>query len=191
MALKRFQDVEQIEQDVERLQRDIEQLRKIYEQYFMGLIKENPEMMREKVAKLIRKNHGIPIQNARLKFKYQQAIARFNTYCTYWDRILRRIEEGTYERDVFKSKLRGSKNTSAKSDQPAPSQDMYNLYQSFQTAKDSLAQPLDHVSFKKFQNQLRTQKQKLESKHSGHEISFKVTREKGKVKITPVAVKKA
>jgi len=193
MALKRFQDIEQIGQDVDLLTRDIERLRKIYEQYFMGLIKENPEPLRQKVHQLVRKNHGIPIQNARLKFRYQQLISRFNTYCSYWDRILRRIEEGTYQRDVFKSKLksRDTKATAtAPSHAPKHSEDMYQLYQNFQTAKDSLAQPLDHVSFKKFQNQLNQQKSKLQAKHKDHQISFKITRDKGKVKITPVAVKK-
>jgi len=188
MALKRFQDVDQIEQDIDRLQRDLETLRKTYEQYFMGLVKENPEIIREKLHKLVRKNHGTPIQNARLKFRYQQMIARFNTYCTYWDRILRRIEEGTYERDVFKSKIRGTGKAPEKNQ--SGSKDMYGLYQSFQNAKDNLNQSLNHVSFKKFQNQLTAQKQKLESKHKGHDISFKITREKGKVKIIPVAVKK-
>lgn len=191
MALTRFQDVEQIEQDVEQLVRDLERLRTVYEQYFSGVIKENPIKLREKVAALIRKNHGIPIQNARLKFRYQQSISRYNTFCTYWDRILRKIEEGTYERDLFKANLSAKErgvvhNTKGN----AHSENMYELYQKFQSAKDSLSQSLDHVSYKKFQAQLETKKAKLQKKHKDHTISFKITEEGGKVRIKPVAVKK-
>ena len=133
MALTRFQDTTQIENDVEYITKEIERLRTVYEQYFMGLIKENPIQMREKVASTIRKIHGVPIQNARLKFKYQQCVSRYNTYATYWDRTLRKIEEGTYERDVFRANLSDKeRGVSYDPHQPKHTDDMYELYQKFQ-----------------------------------------------------------
>ncbi|MCB1196893.1 MAG: hypothetical protein KDK51_00850 [Deltaproteobacteria bacterium] len=191
MALTRFQNVDQIEKDVDQLVTDMERLRKDYEQYFLGLTRENPQRLREKVGNLVRKNHGTPIQNARLKFRYQQAISRFNTYCTYWDRILRKIEEGSYERDLFKANLHEKNRPAGVSNQTSESSDdMYKLYQTFQQAKDQLNQSLSNVSYKKFQQQLESKKALLQEKHKGHDITFKITSEDGKVKIKPVAKKK-
>jgi hypothetical protein len=105
MALTRLQDPEQAAKDVERLAQDIEKLRSSYEQYFLGLEKREPSDLRAAVIGQIRKYASSPIQNARLKFRYQQSVARYNTYTTYWDRILREIEEGRYVREVFKAKI--------------------------------------------------------------------------------------
>lgn len=187
MALTQLQDTAQIEKDIEEIITKTERLRIMYEQYFMGLIKENPISIREKVASLIRKHHGENIKNARLKFRYQQGIAKFNTYCVYWDRILRKIDEGTYEKDVFRAKLH-DKNPK-QSEQP--SDQMFDLYQNYQTAKDSLSQKLDNVSYKKFHQQLMQKKEMLEKKYKDMSISFKITTENNKVSIKPVAVKKS
>lgn len=191
MSLTRFQNVEQIEKDVDALVVDIDTLRRQYEQYFMGLIKENPIKLRERVQSIMRRLHGVPIQNARLKFRLQQCISKYNTYATYWDRILRKIEEGTYERDIFKANLSSAERGVKYNPKTAQhTDDMYKLYQQFQQAKDRLDQKLDHVSYKKFQAQLKEKQAKLEKSHKGHSISFRIDMDGGKVRIKPVAKKK-
>jgi hypothetical protein len=188
MALTRFQDTEGMDQDVDFLVKEIERLRVMYEQYFMGLIKENPEPRRERVNRIIRQHHGVPIQNARLKFRFQQSVARYNTYCTYWDRTLRKIEEGTYERDVFRANL--NLKAHEHGEMGTATDSMFDLYHQYQEAKDGLKQKLDNVSYKKFQAQLTQKRRAIEQKHKGHDISFKIETENGKVKIKPVAKKK-
>ena len=46
------------------------------------------------------------IRNTGLRFKFQTLIQRFNTYQTYWMRISRQIEQGTYRRDVMRATAR-------------------------------------------------------------------------------------
>src|SRR3990172_1463391 len=105
MALTQLQNTDAIDKEVDRLADELEKLRLAFEQYFLGLDKHEPVKLRETVVSLIRKYSGANIKNARTKFKYQQTVARYNTYTTYWDRVLRQIEDGLYERDVFKAKL--------------------------------------------------------------------------------------
>src|SRR5580765_3996449 len=91
---------DEIIKDIKQLTTDLDQLKSHYEQYFIGLEKREPTQLREKVLSLIRKLSGVYMKTAGLKFQYQQQVARFNTLHPYWDRILKEIEEGRYERDL-------------------------------------------------------------------------------------------
>lgn len=81
-------------------------LRALYEQYFQGIEKTEPHVARkdlERALDTLRRN--LP-RNTALRFRMQQLAARYGTYLTYWQRIGRQIEEGTYRRDVMKAKRR-------------------------------------------------------------------------------------
>src|SRR5207245_1285762 len=101
MPITPLKDNPQIASDLDEMTKSLEELRKGYEQYFLGLERVEPAKLRAKVVGFIRKYAGAAIQNARLKFRYQQTVARYNAFTTYWDRVLREIEDGKYERDVF------------------------------------------------------------------------------------------
>ena len=53
MALTRFQDTEQIQKDIQDLTKQLENLRIIYEQYFLGIVREEPTKLRKSVRDLI------------------------------------------------------------------------------------------------------------------------------------------
>ena len=79
-------------------------LRALYEQYFQGIERLEPHVARkdlDRAFELLRK--GQP-RNTALRFRMQQSIARYGTYQTYWQRIGRQIEEGTYKRDIARVK---------------------------------------------------------------------------------------
>jgi hypothetical protein len=90
-------------------------LRALYEQYFQGIEKLEPTVARkdmDRALEFLKKN--LP-RNTALRFRTQQLSARYGTYLTYWQRITREIEEGTYKRDVLRaSKLRGRPHAKAK-----------------------------------------------------------------------------
>ena len=97
-------------------------LRALYEQYFQGIEKLEPTVARkdmDRSMEFLKKN--LP-RNTALRFRTQQLSARYGTYLTYWQRITREIEEGTYKRDVLRaSKLRGRPHAKAKN---APTQEI-------------------------------------------------------------------
>ncbi len=83
-------------------------LRALYEQYFQGIEKMEPHVARkdmERALDTLRRN--LP-RNTALRFRMQQLAARYGTYLTYWQRIGRQIEEGTYKRDVLRAKRKAT-----------------------------------------------------------------------------------
>lgn len=190
MALTRFQDTDQILKDVQDLARQLENLRKIYEQYFLGIVREEPEKLRADVKALMQKHSNTPIQNASIKFQLQQSIARYNTYSTYWDRILKEMEEGKYKRDVFKAKLhekeRREKTGPIKSTVAGSQKkkDLYeNLFDEYRELKKGLKQDVSKLSFEAFRDQLKKKIDELHATSKDKNFSFKVVQENKEIKI--------
>jgi hypothetical protein len=98
------------EQDVELLVNELEQrldrLRASYDQYFMGIEKVPPHVQIKDVERRFAELRKINIRNTALRFKFQTLVQKQNTYQSYWNRISRQIEEGTYKRDVRRAKER-------------------------------------------------------------------------------------
>jgi hypothetical protein len=187
MALTRFQNTEEIQKDVKHLASQLENLRKLYEQYFLGILREEPSKIRAEVQGLVNKHFGIPIQNASLKFQLQQCVSRFNTYTTYWDRILREMEEGTYKRDVFKTNLHEKARKEKTGPvppvvNPGKKKDVYeNLFEEYKELRKQLKQDVKNLSYDTFKNQLKSKIGELEEK--GEKFSFKVVQDNKEIKI--------
>jgi hypothetical protein len=88
---------------LEKLEAEIESLRIQYEQYFMGMRKNAPEMDRTRITFELRRMANIQSANYAIKFKFQQMTARFNSYNQYWERIIQKLESGQLSRDRLKS----------------------------------------------------------------------------------------
>ena len=81
-------------------------LRALYEQYFQGIEKLEPTVPRkelDRAIELLKKNQP---RNTALRFRLQMLGARYGTYQTYWQRVTRQIEEGTFRRDVVRAQQR-------------------------------------------------------------------------------------
>jgi hypothetical protein len=88
------------------LETAVDRLRSLYEQYFMGFEKTEPQVPRKDVDRkihVLRKEH---FRNTALRFRFQMILQRYNTYQTHWQRILREIENGTYKRHVLRAERR-------------------------------------------------------------------------------------
>lgn len=81
-------------EDLNLLERNIDTLKHDYEQYFVGVNKTPPTTLRTAAERLIRKYSGMGINNAGLRFRYHNLVARFNTLSELWTRRLRMREEG-------------------------------------------------------------------------------------------------
>ena len=93
------------EQDtLKLLEKRLSALKVEFERYFMGLEKRWPARERDQLNRDIRK--FMPPNNAVIRFRYQNLQQRHIVLERYWERILRSIEAGTYQRDVFKADFR-------------------------------------------------------------------------------------
>jgi len=94
---------EDLEATLTDLEQKIDRLKVLYDQYFMGIEKLEPQVPRKDVTRVINNLNKLQIRNTGLRFRYRTLVQRFNVYLTHWNRILREIEAGTYERDVARA----------------------------------------------------------------------------------------
>lgn len=94
---------EELDVALEDLEVRLERLRALYEQYFLGFEKIEPQVARKDVDRRIYVMRREKIRNTGKRFKLQTLIQRYNTFQQYWQRICREIENGTYKRHVLKA----------------------------------------------------------------------------------------
>jgi hypothetical protein len=82
----------------------IERLKTLYEQYFMGIEKVEPQVVRKEVTRVMLGLQQQYIRNTALRFKFNTMLQKWNIYVTYWNRVLREIENGTYTRHLARVK---------------------------------------------------------------------------------------
>lgn len=89
-------------EELDALHARLEEVRREFERYFLGLERRLPAKMREDIGREIRRFRA-PRKDTVAKFKHANLMQRLMTVERYWDRILRQIEDGTYERDLKKA----------------------------------------------------------------------------------------
>jgi len=99
-------DAEEIGRLIGELENRVERLRSLYEQYFMGIERIEPLTLRKDVERRLWALRKEQIRNTGLRFKLETTIQRYNTYQQYWQRIVREIEAGTYQRDLGRAAQR-------------------------------------------------------------------------------------
>src|SRR6476646_8814370 len=72
----------------------------------MGIEKLPPHVQIKDVERRMQDLRKIQIRNTALRFKFQTTLQKYNTYQSYWQRIVRQIEEGTYKRDIRRANER-------------------------------------------------------------------------------------
>ncbi len=84
----------------------VERLRSLYDQYFMGIERIEPQIARKDVERRIQILRRTQIRNTALRFRFQNVLLRYNTFSAHWMRICRQIEDGTYKHHLRKAKER-------------------------------------------------------------------------------------
>lgn len=119
---KNDRDERSSKEQVAELEERLEKVRVDFEKYFLGIDKRPPLDARADVQRTLRLMQNKRIQQTVVRFQFQGLIGRFNVLDSYWTRILRQIEEGTYARDLFKAKLKQSPPLGAEALKAAESQ---------------------------------------------------------------------
>ena len=86
------------------LETRLDRLKALYEMYFQGIERLEPAVPRKQVDRMFELLRRDQPRSTHLRFRYQSLVQRYTTLATYWRRVTRQIEEGTYKRDLQKLK---------------------------------------------------------------------------------------
>jgi hypothetical protein len=87
--------------ELAELMRLLAEARRAYELYFIGIEKRVPVALREKLDRQFRSTLLARAQLSTVRFQFQSLQQSYITYRTYWERVTRQIEEGTFTREGF------------------------------------------------------------------------------------------
>lgn len=180
-----------IEDDLQILDAKLRQLKNEYEAYFLGSRPREPVMLRGEVQKIVNIWSNMPISNTALRFRFNNLAARFFTFKTQWNTTQRKIEDGTYERHLFKAGIRMRETQSTP---PPPRRGgkagdrSEELYDAYLEARRACGEQVDNVTREKLDGVLQRQEEQLRKRYGCREVRFRVVVEAGKarVKATPV-----
>lgn len=173
--------------DIASLEKKLIQLKTDYEQYFMGVQKTAPEKLRADVEKQLQFHTNQRTTNTAVNFRLNAVVAKFNSYRSYWDRVIREIEEGRYVRDVFKMKLHDMMKDVKPSTPPAEEEKIKKIYAEYAEARRSTHEPIP--KFEALADMIKKQTPRIMEKYKASSVDFKVVIEGGKAKLKAVPKK--
>ena len=97
-ASKTLKDAMELE--LAELDARIARLRVLYDQYFMGIERMEPTYLRSEVDKIFRRSQVLRRGSTVFKFRFRSLQRRYTAYRSYWDRVVRMIEDGQIRRGV-------------------------------------------------------------------------------------------
>lgn len=95
-------ELEEIEDFLKELESNIKRVKVLYDQFFMGFEKREPSREREKLKKIFRNSNLHRHKKAAVKFRFMNLLSTFSTMQNYWDRILKQMELGTFDKLKFR-----------------------------------------------------------------------------------------
>jgi hypothetical protein len=204
-------------EEIQLLEARLSELRVGYEKYFAGVEKIEPARLRDEVQRMVRKVGTFHITNTGLKFKRDSIIAQFNTLTQHWNRILKQIEDGTYQRDIFRMRLKDKERgvtpppgagarpaadrpagpgQSPPAKPPAPEKgapagggEYESVYKSLVAAKKRLGEPTNNISYNALEWSLKKEADAIKKKFKASRVDFTVEVKDGKPVIKAVPVK--
>lgn len=174
----------EVDHQLDQLETAIARLRILYEQYFTGILPRQPEQEHKDVKNMIKLLLKAPFKNSQRRFRLRTLVNRFQTYGTYWERVLKQKEEGTYFRDVFKAELRERQQKELEelaSKVGASNKGMEQLYSTYENAIRKNGGDPTKMNFDCFKKSMLKTAQDLKKKHGVKKVQYKVVIKNGKV----------
>ena len=172
--------------ELDKLERAVADLKVLYEQYFAGVLPLAPETQHREVKRRIRLLMKAPFKSSAMNYRLRALETRYNTYNTYWQRVLKEKEDGTYSKDVFKAAMRErvameeARSQTAAGQAQRGMQSIFNAYRSALERETGKKHELDYQIFEK--NLLQRAKD-FKEKSGAAKLSFKVVVKNGKVTV--------
>jgi hypothetical protein len=182
------------ESDLQLLDVKIKQARNEYEQYFLGTRPREPQMVRGEVQKMITYYTNVSIPNTAQRFRFNSLQARYFSLRRHWDNTLRKMEDGTYQRHVFKANIRKptAAEETAKAPQPraeAPKPGAPDLFADYVAARESCGQKVEQLDRARIEAQIAKQREALRARTGCTDVRFRVVVEDGRAKLKASPVK--
>lgn len=173
----------EIVDDLQTMDVKLKMLRAEYEQYFLGTRNREPSMLRQEVQKMFSIYANRSIQNTGYRFKFGNLRSRYFAFRRHWDATMRKIEDGTYERHVFKANMRVRDSAPARKPSVTAGSDRDELYESYIAARQACGQDVGKMTPKALSDLLRKQESAIRSKLGCENVQFRVVVEDGKAKL--------
>ena len=170
--------------ELDRLESGLSELKVQYEQHFLGILPLAPDKLHAEVKQLIRRIRKAPFKNSAMGFRLRSLETRYQTFHTYWQRVLKEREDGTYVRDIFKAELRSRLATEAAEATTAKGEanrGMKELFDTYRSALEKQSGQSVDVDFGAFKESLIKRAKDLKEKHNVKKLTFTVTVKDGKV----------
>ena len=186
-----------IEEELDELEIKINRLKIEYDQYFLGVLKREPYVLRGDVQKTIHRYLSQPPSQARLKFRFNTLCARYQSYRQLWGRTIRQIEAGTYRPHNFRSQLQdrpGEASPSAGAPSPpkktgAGTRAVDQLYEALSDARQKTGEGMRGLTREKLSEIVRQQTRELRTQHGSGKIRFKVVIEGTRARLRATVVR--
>jgi len=173
--------------ELHELEKKIELLKVDYEQFFLGMVPFPPDKLHLEVRNLIRRLKKAPFKNAQMNFALRTLENRYQTYNTYWNRVNRQREDGTYCKDVFKANLRQRRimeEAEAQTDKGKAKGQVKSLFQAYKSALEKETGKKHNIDYDAFKNSLAQRAKDFKQKHGkDKKLSFKIVVQDGKVSV--------
>jgi hypothetical protein len=178
-----------VEEDLRLLDAKLKQLRLDYEQYFLGSRPREPQLLRGEVQKMVAYYANVGIKNTGHRFRFNTLQARLFSMRRQWDTVLRKIEDGTYERHLFKADLHQRERRAAATSPASAARAEPDLFEQFLEARRSCGQDAHGIDRPTLDALVEKQRQAVRERYGCKDVRFRVVVEEGRVKVkaTPVA----
>ncbi len=171
--------------ELDAMQQLLKELEIRYEQYFAGIERREPTADRQVFARKVRQFTNRHIVWTDLQFRYQNLASRFMSYCQYWDRILRLMDEGKYHRHTAKrpDKPPAAQHPAAQHPAATPTLEADRLYQQMLEARKSCGLSGAGPSPEKIASLLDQQREQIRNRFGDKAVEFSVEVNEGKPRI--------
>lgn len=172
--------------ELDTLAEEIESLRIHFEQFFTGLLPLAPDKQHAEVKRRIRKLLRAPFRNSEMNFRLKTLEGRYNTLHSYWQRVMREREDGTYAKDVFKANLRERlklEDARSQTAHGAAEKAMKQLFSKYKEALENHTGRAQNIDYQAFHKAIVQRTREFKEKNKGQKVSFKVVVSEGKVTI--------
>lgn len=173
-----------IARELGEIEQALKELEVTFEQYFAGVEKRAPIKDRDNLQRRLLRFANRRIIQTDLRFRYQNLATRFHQYCGHWDRILRLIDEGRYQRHLAKANGPAAAPTDTVAAVRSHTEsELERIYKELLAAREDCrltgAAP-ERAQVAAF---LEGQREKIREKFGDREVEFRVAIEEGKPKI--------
>lgn len=106
--------------ELEEMEDRIEKLKLHYDKFFSGVENIDPSEKKVAIRRLITRLNEMHVRNPVIRFRFQSLVGRFVSLNQHWTRTMRAIEEGTFQRNLFRTPVQKGSTTKAYYGKTAP-----------------------------------------------------------------------